>query len=60
MEELLINLSLRVGFLQLIEHGDLILAVSIADDLGVFGASLVVPSFTKGKQQLILQEVELS
>ena len=51
------------GFLQLVEHGDLILAdrgFNIADDLGVFGASLVVPSFTKGKQQLSLQEVELS
>ena len=33
---------------------------NIADDLGVFDASLVVPSFTKGKQQLTLQKVELS
>ena len=31
-----------------------------ADDLGVFGAHLEVPPFTRGKQQLSLQEVERS
>ena len=32
----------------------------IADDLGVFGARLEVPPFTRGKWQLSLQEVERS
>ena len=43
------------GFLHLVEHGDLMLAdrgFDIADDLGVFGASLEVPPYTRGKQQL--------
>ena len=30
------------------------------DDLSVFGARLEIPSFTRGKQQLSLQEVEYS
>ena len=50
-------------FLQLVEHGDLMLAdrgFDRADDLGVFGASLEVPPYTRGKQQLSLQEVEHS
>ena len=37
------------GFLQLVEHGDLMLAdrgFDIADDLGVFGTSLEVPPYT--------------
>ena len=51
------------GFLDLVEHGDVILAdrgFNIADDLGVYGARLEIPSFTRGKNQLSLQEVEYS
>ena len=51
------------GFLDLVEHGDVILAdrgFDIADDLGVYGARLEIPSFTRGKNQLSLQEVEYS
>ena len=45
------------------EHGDVILAdrgFDIADDLGVYGARLVIPSFTRRKKQLSLEEVEHS
>ena len=51
------------GFLRLIEHGDVILAdrgFNIAEDLGVYGASLEIPAFTRGKKQLSLREVEYS
>ena len=43
------------------EEGDEILAdrgFDIADDLGVYGARLQIPSFTRGKRQLHMQEVE--
>ena len=51
------------GFLRLVEHGDFILAdrgFNIAEDLGVYGASLEIPAFTRGKKQLSLREVEYS
>lgn len=51
------------GFLDMVEHGDVILAdrgFDITDDLGVFGVRLEIPSFTRGKKQLSLQEVEYS
>ena len=51
------------GFLELIEPGDVILAdrgFLIADDVTIRGAKLVIPAFTKGKQQLSKREVELS
>ena len=32
----------------------------IAEDLGVYGASLEIPAFTRGKKQLSLREVEYS
>ena len=53
----------KSGFLNLVEHGDVILAdrgFDISDDLGVFGARLEIPAFTKNKKQLSLQEVEYS
>lgn len=53
----------RSGFLDLLEQGDLILAdrgFLIADDLAAHGASLVIPSFTRGKKQLSRYEVEMS
>ena len=43
--------------------GDLVLAdrgFNIADDLALHGASLALPSFTKGKDQLSQNEVEVS
>ena len=46
-----------------VEHGDVILAdrgFDIGDDLGVYGARLEIPSYTRGKKQLSLQEVEHS
>ena len=51
------------GFLDKISHGDLVLAdreFDIAEDLGLRGASLAIPAFTKGKLQLSQREVETS
>lgn len=51
------------GFLDLVEYGDLILAdrgFDIYEDLGLYGARLEIPAFTRGKKQLSLQEVEYS
>ena len=42
-------------------HGDLVLAdrgFDIADDLSLVGASLAIPPFTKGKDQLSQSEIE--
>ena len=46
----------KCGFLDKITHGDLVLAdrgFDIAEDLGIRGASLAIPAFTKGKPQLM-------
>ena len=51
------------GFLDLLSSGDTVLAdrgFTISDDLALFGAKLEIPSFTTGKKQLSLQEVECS
>ena len=51
------------GFLNSIEPGDLILAdrgFLIEDDVAIRGVKLVIPVFTKVKQQLSKREVELS
>ena len=51
----------RSGFLDLIEHGDLILAdrgFLITEELAAKGAQLAIPAFTKGKLQLSAKEVE--
>ena len=39
-------------FLRLLEYGDVVLAdrgFDIADDIAVHGATLIIPSFTRGK-----------
>ena len=51
------------GFIHLLDHGDVVLAdrgFDISDDLGIVGVKLEIPSFTRGKKQLSLQEVEHS
>ena len=51
------------GFLRLLEPGDTVLAdrgFDIADDNGVNGGQLAIPSFTRGKSQLTQKEVEFS
>ena len=53
----------RCAFLDKISHGDLILAdrgFDITEDLGLRGASLAIPAFTKGKPHLSQREVETS
>ena len=57
------NLTQSSNFLNKLEQGDTILAdrgFTVAEDLGVHGATLEIPSFTRGKQQLSQREVELS
>ena len=56
-------LTQQSGFLKLIDPGDTILAdrgFDIGDDIGLHGARLIMPAFTKGKMQLSQQEVEIS
>ena len=51
------------NFLELLEPGDTILAdrgFTIADDIGIHGATLQIPAFTRGKKQLSQKEVEVS
>ena len=51
------------GFFNRIEPGDVILAdrgFTIQDDIAVYGAKLIIPSFTRGKKQLSLEDVERS
>ena len=53
----------KCGFLDHIEYGDVVLAdrgFNIQNDLAVIGARLEIPSFTKGKTQLLKAEVEKS
>ena len=48
-------LTQQSGFLDMLEHGDTVLAdrgFTITDDIALRGAKLVIPSFTKGKTQL--------
>ena len=56
-------LTQQSGFLDMLEHGDTVLAdrgFTIADDIALRGAKLVIPSFTRGKTQLSQKEVEVS
>lgn len=51
----------RSGFLDLIEHGDLVLAdrgFLISEDLAARSASLLIPAFTRGQKQLSQRDVE--
>ena len=57
MEELLINISLLNNLLP----GDIILAdrgFDVADSVAIMGASLELPAFTKGREQLSASEIE--
>ena len=50
----------RSGFLDLLEHDDLVLAdrgFLIEEELGAHGAKLAIPAFTKGVSQLSLEEI---
>lgn len=56
-------LTQESGFLNKLEHGDVILAdrgFTITDDVGVHGAKLEIPAFTRGKTQLSQRDVEMS
>lgn len=56
-------ITTKGGFLDNIMHGDVVLAdrdFNITEDLGLRGATLVIPAFTKGKSQLSQREVETS
>ena len=53
----------RSGFLDLLEYGDQVLAdrgFLVGDDIAAHNASLIIPSFTKGKNQLSQRDVEIS
>ena len=56
-------ITMHSGLLNLLEHGDTVLAdrgFDIGDDIALHGATLQIPSFTRGKKQLSVQEVECS
>ena len=48
----------RCGFLQKIENGVEVMADRGLEDLAMCGAKLLIPAFTRGKQQLTAREVE--
>uniref|UniRef100_UPI00358FB443 uncharacterized protein n=1 Tax=Myxine glutinosa TaxID=7769 RepID=UPI00358FB443 len=51
------------GFLDLIEYDDQVLAdrgFLIEEELAIRGARVAIPSFTRGKRQLTMKEVEMS
>ncbi len=57
------QITLESGFLHLLEPRDEIFAdrgCLIRDELAAYGATLRIPSFTKGKRQLSACEVDLS
>ena len=57
------NLTQSSNFFNLVERGDTILAdrgFNIGEDLAVLGATLAIPAFTHGKQQLSQRDVERS
>ena len=60
----LTRLSLKKsGFLDLLEYGDQVLAdhgFLIDEELACRGASLAIPSFTRGVKQLSMKDVEQS
>lgn len=54
-------ITLRSGYLEMLQHGDQVLAdrgFLIAEELASRHASLVIPTFTKGKSQLSAREIE--
>ena len=57
------EITIKSGFLDLIEHGDQILAdrgFTVQTEIATHGGILVMPSFTKGKSQLSAKEVDKS
>ena len=55
------EITRKCGFLDFVEYGDDIMAdrgFNVADDLALCGARLLIPAYTRGKQQLSTQEVE--
>ena len=57
------HLTKHGGFLQHLQHGDLVLAdrgFNVSDELAMCGASLAIPPYTRGKYQLSQREVETS
>ena len=55
------EITRKCGFLDFVEYGDDIMAdrgFNVADDLALCGAHLLIPAYTRGKQQLSAQEVE--
>lgn len=55
------EITQKCGFLDKIEYGDDVMAdrgFTIADDLAIRGANLLIPAYTKGKAQLSKEEVE--
>ena len=48
------HITQNSGFIHLLDHGDVVLAdrrFDISDNLGIFGVTLEIPSFTRGKKQ---------
>ena len=57
------EITSKSGFLDLVENGDLVLAdrgFTIEEELATRGATLKIPSFTKGKSQLSASSVDNS
>uniref|UniRef100_A0A8C6UUF1 DDE Tnp4 domain-containing protein n=1 Tax=Neogobius melanostomus TaxID=47308 RepID=A0A8C6UUF1_9GOBI len=55
------ELTIQSGFLEKLEYGDVVLADGgflISEELAIYGASLAIPPFTRGKKQLSMKEVE--
>ena len=55
------EITQKCGFLDKIEYGDDVMAdrgFTIADDLAIRGAKVLIPAYTKGKSQLSKEEVE--
>ena len=54
------HLTANSGFIDHLMHGEVLAdrGFDIADDLSLVGASLAIPPFTKGKDQLSQSEVE--
>ena len=57
------QLTQESSFLNYLDPGDVVLAdrgFTVAEDIAVHGARLVIPPFTRGKDQLSQREVELA
>ena len=57
------NITQESSFLSLLEPGDTVLAdrgFTLSEDIAIHGASLEIPAFTRGKQQLSQEDAEKS